>query len=154
MAEQPTLTIYTGTSYLDDAGAGGWAAIIEAGEVRLQRSGTERDTTNDGLELLAVIAGPVALPTAGAVEIVTRNQRLARALTSQLATWRSQGWLTSTGRPLRHAERWRRLAALLQERDVRCALSRDRSEPGLSAQARRLAARAARTAAPAMERTA
>ncbi len=154
MAQQPTLTIYTGTSYLDDAGAGGWAVIIESGEVRRQRSGSERDTTNDGLELLAVITGLIALPTGGPLEIVTRNQRLARALAGQLAAWQRQGWCTSAGRPLRHAERWRRLAVLLQDRDVRCVLSRERGEPALSERARRLAARAARTAAPAMGRTA
>ncbi len=154
MAQQPTLTIYTGTSYLDDAGAGGWAVIIASGEARLQRSGTELDTTNDSLELLAVIAGLVTLPTAGAVEIVTRNQRLARALGGQLAVWQGQGWRTSAGRPLRHAERWRRLAVLLQDRDVRCVLSRERVEPGLSEQARRLAARVARAAGPVMGRTA
>ena len=150
MAQQPTLTIYTGASYLDDVGAGGWAVIIKSGEVCLQRSGTERDTTNDGLELLAVIAGLMVLPTAGPLEIVTRNQRLARALAGQLAAWQRQGWRTSAGRPLRQAERWRRLAVLLQDRDVRCVLSSERGEPRLSERARRLAARAARTVGPPM----
>ena len=154
MAEQPALTIYTGTSCIDEIGSGGWAAIVASGAVRLERSGAARDTSNDGLELRAVIAGMVALPGPGAVEIVTRNQRLAQALAGHLAAWQGRGWRTSSGRPLRHEALWRRLAVLLQAREVRCALSRDRGGRGLSEQARRLAARAARATLPAMGRTA
>ena len=154
MAEQAALMIYTGTSYLDDIEAGGWAVIVASGAVRLERRGAERETTNDGLELRAVIAGLVALPGPGAVEIVTRNQRLAQALAGQLAAWQCKGWRTSAGRPLRHEELWRRLAMLLQERKVRCVLSRERGRPSLSEQARQRAARAARATLPAMGRTA
>ena len=146
MAQSAGHTIYSGTSAPDGAGAGGWAAIVVAGDRREERSGVEWDTTNDRLELHAVLAGLAALPAPGAVELVTRNQKLAQALGGQLAAWQANGWRAATGRPLKHAALWQELAAALEARPVRCVISRARSEPGLSEQAQQLAVRAARSA--------
>ena len=135
--------VVTGASVVGRWGA--WGVIVAVGAVMQELVGWEAGATLDRLELLAALVGLRALPAPGPAELITRSQRLHRALTTGLlATWERAGWHTAAGKPLHNAELWQELARLVAARPVTCTLSRTRGGQTLTERAYQLAARAAR----------
>ncbi len=119
--------------------------IVADGTVVRELVGWEAGATLDRLELLATIAGLVALPAPGPAELVTRSQRLYQALTAGLlATWERAGWRTAAGKALNNADLWQELARLVGDQPVTCSLDRAQGGVAVAERAHQLAARVAR----------
>ena len=112
------VTIYTDGSCEGNPGPGGFAAIIEEeGETR-DVTGGEPRTTNNRMELKAVIAGLAVLEETSQVRIVTDSQYVAKGMTSWIHGWRRKGWKTASGSPVKNRELWEELDALAKRHRV------------------------------------
>ena len=113
-----TVTIYTDGACSGNPGPGGWAAILSCMGREKELSGGERETTNNRMELRAVIEALSALKEPCEVELWTDSQYIARAINEGwLAGWKRRGWRRKEGE-LKNPELWQRLDALLGEHRV------------------------------------
>ena len=112
-----SVTIYTDGACSGNPGPGGWAAILRYGSAEKELSGGEADTTNNRMELTAVIRGLEALKEPCTVTVYTDSQYISRAITEGwLAKWKRAGFTKKGG--LKNAELWRQLDGLLQKHQV------------------------------------
>jgi ribonuclease HI len=116
--------LYADGACSGNPGPGGWAFIMRhpASEKTIERSGAERDTTNNRMELMAVIRGLEALNRPVSVELVTDSMYVGKGLTEWLPKWKANGWRRREGRQLKEIKNedlWRRLDELLARHHVR-----------------------------------
>lgn len=110
--------IYTDGACSGNPGPGGWAAILRYNGHEKELSGGEAVTTNNRMELMAVISALEALREPCEVELWTDSQYIARAINEGwLAGWKRRGWRRKEGE-LKNPELWQRLDALLGEHKV------------------------------------
>jgi ribonuclease HI len=110
----PDLYAFTDGACSGNPGPGGWGALLQAreGETVLKErtlNGGERDTTNNRMELLAAIAALEALDRPSAITIVTDSAYVKNGVTGWIHGWRRNGWKTSTRKPVKNEDLWRRL---------------------------------------------
>ena len=111
------VTISTDGACSGNPGPGGWAAVLRYGSAEKELSGGERETTNNRMELTAVIRALEALKESCAVTVYTDSQYISRAMTEGwLAKWKKAGFTKKGG--LKNAELWRELDGLLQRHQV------------------------------------
>ena len=111
------VTIYTDGACSGNPGPGGWAAVLRYGAAEKELAGGERDTTNNRMELTAVIRALEALKEPCAVTVYTDSQYISRAMTEGwLKKWKAAGFTKKGG--LKNAELWRALDGLLQKHEV------------------------------------
>ncbi len=111
------VTVYTDGACSGNPGPGGWAAVLCYGAAKKELSGGERETTNNRMELTAVIRALEALRERCAVTVYTDSQYISRALNEGwLSKWKAAGFTKKGG--LKNAELWRALDGLLQEHEV------------------------------------
>lgn len=109
--------IYTDGACRGNPGPGGWAAILCADGRERELSGFETRTTNNRMELMAVISGLEALKRPCHVRIVTDSQYVMKGVTEWLAGWKRRNWTTANRKPVRNVDLWKRLdEALAQHR--------------------------------------
>jgi ribonuclease HI len=101
--------LFTDGSCRGNPGPGGWACLLRCGSVERELSGAEADTTNNRMELRAVIAGLAALKEPCAVRVVTDSQYVQRGMTRYLARWATAGWRSSRGEPVANRDLWEAL---------------------------------------------
>lgn len=107
------VTIYTDGACSGNPGPGGWAAILTAGEKTKELSGGEKSTTNNRMELLAVINALSALKRPCTVELFTDSQYIEKAINQGwLRSWKAKGWKRKGGE-LKNIELWQQLDELL-----------------------------------------
>ena len=105
-------------------GPGGWGCIL-----RHRTSGTEKElsggaanSTNNQMEMMAVISGLESLTRATAVEVITDSKYVADGCTSWMPNWKKNGWKRKDGTrwvPVKNVELWQRLDGLLAKHRVR-----------------------------------
>ncbi len=92
-------------------GPGGWGAILRFRGVERELKGGEAATTNNRMELMAVIAGLEALTRPCSVAVTTDSQYVHKGITEWLANWKRRGWKTADNKPVKNDDLWRRLDA-------------------------------------------
>ena len=111
--------LYTDGACSGNPGPGGWGVLLRSGAHEKQMSGGERVTTNNRMELTAVIEGLSALKRKCEVTLYTDSQYVANGITKGWAeAWQRNGWIKSDKRPALTADLWERLLALLDEHAV------------------------------------
>mgnify|MGYP000912374882 CR=1 FL=1 len=105
---------------LGNPGPGGWGFVLRMGAHEREGSGAEPGTTNNRMEVTAVIRGLEALKRPCRVKLVSDSQYVVKAVNEWLAGWKAKGWRRSPGPDgvLQNAELWRRLDELLQIHEV------------------------------------
>ncbi|HOE83805.1 MAG TPA: ribonuclease HI [Sphaerochaeta sp.] len=109
------ITIYTDGGCLGNPGPGGWAYVLSAdGVFSKESSGSEHDTTNNRMELTAVIEALKAAQELGSVRIdlYTDSQYVKNGITSWIHKWKANGWRTAAKDPVKNKEYWLALDAL------------------------------------------
>jgi ribonuclease HI len=117
--------LYTDGACIVDTQLGGWAFVCDQLDredvARHQSSGAASRTTNNRMELTAVVQGLESIPESARVEVVTDSLYVRKGMVNWLPAWKSQGWRAGSGRQLRslcNADLWQRLDALLRHRQV------------------------------------
>lgn len=114
--------IHTDGSCLRNPGPGGWAAVLalEGGTARKELAGGFRRTTNNRMEIMAVIAALEALREPCAVDVYTDSQYVRNAVEKGwLASWQAKNWVKADKKPVLNVDLWQRLAPLLARHEVR-----------------------------------
>ena len=106
------VVIYTDGSCSGNPGPGGYAAIVDANGERRELTGGERHTTNNRMELLAVIRGLASLDEPSSVRVVTDSQYVTKGMKSWIHGWRRKGWKTTSGAPVKNRDLWEELDRL------------------------------------------
>ena len=100
------IKIYTDGSCLSNPGNGGWAAIINNDGDILKISGSEKDTTNNKMELMAPIRALQKISKHEQVEIYTDSKYVKLGITEWVHKWMKNRWLTSKKEPVKNKELW------------------------------------------------
>ena len=103
------VTLTTDGSCLFNPGPSGWAWLLRFGAVEPLLSGSELGTTNNRMELRAVIAGLAALRESCCVKVVTDSQYVQRGMKTYITRWVSAGWISSRGKRIANRDLWEEL---------------------------------------------
>lgn len=116
----PTVEMYTDGACSGNPGPGGWAFILRhpASGQEKEGSGGEKATTNNRMELEAVIRGLEALGRPTRVELYSDSQYVLNGLESWMASWKKRGWKTASKQPVKNQDLWVRLDALMAQHEL------------------------------------
>lgn len=115
---RPMVELYTDGSCLGNPGPGGWAALlVHQGRERLLTGG-QANTTNNQMELQAVIEGLAALKKACRVELYTDSKYVMDGATQWLEGWKAKNWKNSKKQAVKNQNHWQTLDALLQQHQI------------------------------------
>ena len=106
------LKIWTDGSCLGNPGPGGWAFVATDGKNVAHRSGGECDTTNNRMELMAVIRALTAAHRHSEVEIHTDSQYVKNGMQTWIKNWRKNNWRTADRKPVKNQDLWQKLDEL------------------------------------------
>jgi len=108
-----TVEIYTDGACKGNPGPGGWGVLMKSGSVVKELHGGERNTTNNRMELLAVIRALEALKRPCHVLLHADSQYVLKGITEWLAGWKAKGWKTASKQPVKNVDLWQQLDALV-----------------------------------------
>lgn len=107
--------IYTDGACKGNPGPGGWGAWLKSGATEKDLFGGELNTTNNRMELQAVIEGLAALKRPCKVTLYLDSQYVRQGITEWIKGWKAKGWLTAAKQPVKNVELWKQLDTLVQE---------------------------------------
>jgi Ribonuclease HI len=110
--------LYTDGACKGNPGPGGWGALLQYKGVEKELWGGEPETTNNRMELTAVIEGLKALKRPSRVRVVTDSQYVKNGMQQWIHNWKRNGWRTAARKPVKNAELWRELDRLVNLHQV------------------------------------
>jgi ribonuclease HI len=112
MNPSPEVLIYADGACRGNPGPGGWGAWLKSGEHERELFGGEPRTTNNRMELRAVIEALAALKRPSRVVVYTDSQYVRNGITTWIHNWKKRGWLTADKQPVKNTELWQELDRL------------------------------------------
>ena len=106
------IEIYTDGACRGNPGPGGWAALLRMGEHEREISGGEAHTTNNRMELTAVIRALEALTRPVQARVYTDSEYVRRGMSEWLPAWKLRGWRTAERKPVKNQDLWQQLDEL------------------------------------------
>jgi ribonuclease HI len=113
-----TVDMYSDGACKGNPGLGGWGVLMRFGDHEKELCGGVPDTTNNRMELTAVIEGLRGLKRACRVRVHTDSQYVQKGIQEWLVNWKRKGWKTSTGQPVKNRDLWEALDRLASEHHV------------------------------------
>jgi ribonuclease HI len=110
--------MYTDGACKGNPGPGGWGVLLRFGEVEKELYGGEALTTNNRMELSAVINGLLALKRACRIDIYTDSSYVKDGIKEWMPNWKKRGWKTADRKPVKNVDLWQQLDALVQQHDI------------------------------------
>ena len=107
------VVIYTDGACKGNPGPGGWGALLATGEAVKELFGGELDTTNNRMEMTAVIEALAALKRPCSVTLYIDSQYVLKGITEWIKGWKARGWRTAAKAPVKNVDLWQKLDALL-----------------------------------------
>lgn len=107
-----TVEIYTDGACRGNPGPGGWAALLSVEGREKEIAGAEAMTTNNRMELTAVIRALESLRRPVSARVFTDSQYVRRGITEWVTAWKARGWLTADRKPVKNQDLWQRLEEL------------------------------------------
>ena len=105
------IELFTDGACKGNPGVGGWGALMRFGETEKRLFGAEAETTNNRMELMAVIYALEALTEPCSVSITTDSKYVLQGMTEWLANWKRRNWQTAAKKPVLNVDLWKRLDA-------------------------------------------
>lgn len=110
--QRPKVTVYTDGACKGNPGPGGWGAWLSAGGHDKELFGGEANTTNNRMELTAVIEALASLKRTCEVTLYTDSQYVRKGITEWIIGWKQRGWQTADKKPVKNVDLWQRLDGL------------------------------------------
>ena len=142
------VVIYTDGACKGNPGPGGWGVVLEAGSARKELFGGELNTTNNRMEMMAVIEALSALTRPSHVRLYTDSQYVQKGITEWLRSWKARGWKTAAKEPVKNADLWRKLDEVASRHQVEWHWVRGHSGHGGNERADALANKGVASLAP------
>ena len=117
-ASEEMVDIYTDGACRGNPGPGGWGALLINGERERELSGAESATTNNRMELLAVINALRALKRRVSARVYTDSQYVRLGMTEWLTGWKARGWRTADRKPVKNQDLWEQLDELAAGHEI------------------------------------
>ncbi len=108
---KPSVEIFADGACSGNPGVGGFAAILKSGDKIMELSGCEKMTTNNRMELLAVISALEALKRPCRVRVTTDSNYVVKGMSEWIEGWRKKNWQNSQKKPVLNRDLWERLLA-------------------------------------------
>ena len=115
MSTAPTVSIFTDGACSGNPGPGGWGAILRSGGHEKEISGGEHDTTNNRMEMMAVIRALEALKKPARVDVYTDSVYVQKGVSEWMRGWKAKGWPAK----IKNQDLWKRIDELVAHHDVR-----------------------------------
>ncbi len=116
--EGKVIQIYTDGACRGNPGPGGWGAILEYDGREREMFGGERSTTNNRMELTAVIEALSALKRPCRVVLHTDSQYVQKGITEWISGWKARGWRTASKEPVKNVDLWKRLDEVVRSHHI------------------------------------
>jgi len=110
--------IFTDGACSGNPGPGGWGAVMRSKGIEKELSGAEKDTTNNRMEMMAVIAGLEALTRDCEVKVVTDSQYVMKGMMEWLPGWKKRNWKTAAKKPVKNVDLWQRLEKAAERHSI------------------------------------
>jgi ribonuclease HI len=114
MSNKTVVELFTDGACSGNPGIGGWGALLVCKGVEKELSGVEEETTNNRMELMAVIQGLSSLKRHCFVKITTDSTYVRDGITKWIFNWKKNGWKTAAKKPVKNVDLWQRLDELCQ----------------------------------------
>jgi ribonuclease HI len=108
------VTIYTDGACKGNPGPGGWGVLLRSGQVEKELWGGDSETTNNRMEMQAVVEALTALKRPCRVTLYLDSEYVRKGITEWLPGWKARGWRTASRQPVKNADLWQRLDTLVQ----------------------------------------
>ena len=112
------VVIYTDGACRGNPGPGGWAALLSFGEREKELAGAEEHTTNNRMELTAVIRALEALKRPVEARVFTDSEYVRRGITEWVTSWKARGWKTADRKPVKNQDLWEELDRLAAQHKI------------------------------------
>ncbi len=106
------IEIFTDGACRGNPGPGGWGALLRAGSLERELYGGEAHTTNNRMEMTAVIEALSALKQTSNVVLVTDSQYVRKGITEWLSGWKKKNWHTAARKPVKNVDLWKQIDTL------------------------------------------
>jgi ribonuclease HI len=110
--------LYADGACKGNPGPGGWGVLLRSGGREREMCGGEALTTNNRMELVAVIEGLLSLARHSRVRVTTDSQYVQKGITEWIHNWKRRGWRTADRKPVKNEDLWRRLDEVARMHDV------------------------------------
>lgn len=118
-AAAPGVIIHSDGACRGNPGPGGWGAVLRYGDSVRELSGAVPQTTNNRMELQAVIEALRVLKRSVSADVHTDSQYVRNGITEWLPAWKSRGWRTADRKPVKNQDLWQELEALSAGHELR-----------------------------------
>lgn len=108
-----TIEIYTDGACKGNPGPGGWGALLKSADAQKELFGGELETTNNRMEMMAVIEALSALKRPCHVTLHVDSQYVLKGITEWISGWKSRGWKTAAKQPVKNVDLWQQLDELV-----------------------------------------
>ena len=112
------VVIYTDGACRGNPGPGGWGALLSYGSKKKELFGSERETTNNRMELLAAIEALESLKRSCKVNLYTDSQYVRKGILEWMANWKKRGWKTAARKPVKNQDLWISLDKAIERHDI------------------------------------
>jgi ribonuclease HI len=113
-----TVEMFTDGACRGNPGRGGWGVLLRYGEVEKALYGGDNDTTNNKMELLAVIRGLEALNKPSKVKITSDSKYVLGGITEWMPNWKRRNWKTANKKPVQNVDLWHKLDELVTGHEI------------------------------------
>jgi len=113
-----SIVMYTDGACSGNPGPGGWGAVLMSGKHRKELFGGSRETTNNRMEMMAVIRGAEAIKRGDSIDIYTDSKYVMQGMTEWVEGWKKRGWKTAAKQPVKNVDLWQRLEQALERHQV------------------------------------
>ena len=113
--------IFTDGGCRGNPGVGGWGALLRYGETEKELWGGEQETTNNRMELTAVIRALEVINRSTPLRITTDSTYVKNGITEWIHNWKRNGWKTAAKKPVKNVDLWQQLDLLVQQHQVEWA---------------------------------
>jgi ribonuclease HI len=141
LVEAVQITLATDGASSKNPGPSGWGVVLKQGDFELELYGGQSYSTNNLMELRAVIEGLSRTPPAAKVHIITDSRYVKDGMTKWIVNWRKNGRITALKKPVKNQEAWKELDTLVQDRQVEWQWIKGHSGYPLNERADKLAVR-------------
>jgi ribonuclease HI len=119
VANEESINIYADGGCRGNPGPGGWGVLMQTGSAEKELWGGEANTTNNRMELTAVIRALEALKRPSVLSVHTDSQYVQKGISTWIHNWKRNGWRTADKKPVKNADLWQILDATAQQHEIK-----------------------------------